>query len=198
MKPTKGYRQALKLVREFHDTRKLYTGRYIRFYAKNIKEMIDLYGCKTLLDYGSGKGQQWVTPFDWDGNGFADDTGLPTLQEHLGVEVVRYDPGVQGIDVLPERKFDIVICTQVLGAIPGADIPWVVDRMCSKADKAVFIGEAGGATKKRFFNDIKDILPGDWGYMDYVNAIIEGHRARPNLPLWFRWRSIKEVLRVFG
>lgn len=188
--PTNDYHSVLNIVKEFHKRKKLYSGKFIRFYVQNIKQLIDELGCKTMLDYGCGKGMQWVTPFDPKLRGFIEEGegGIP-LEKFLGVKVTKYDPGVAEFSKEPEGKFDLVICTQVLGAIPARDIPWVVARMFSFAKKAVYVGEAGGATKKRWFTKYTDVLPGQWEAHDYENAVKGAASQFPGIPAWFRWRS---------
>ena len=131
MKPSPAYLAALEASKEIHKG-KQFTGKFLRPHAPFIKEIIDRLGCKTVLDYGCGKGQQyeWVIP----------STGQ-TIEEFWGVKVTKYDPAYAPFAKEPEGKFDLVICTQVLGAIPESDREWIVDRLYRKASKALYISE---------------------------------------------------------
>lgn len=91
----------------------------------SIGDTMQKLGCKSVLDYGAGKGH---------------------IQEYFhvgdlwGVSYVPYDPTVPGRDVLPEGKFDAVIATDVLEHIPEEDlVEWVVDEVFGKANKIVFV-----------------------------------------------------------
>lgn len=138
MEPTKAYDEALEASKRIHKG-KAFTGKFLRPHAIYIKEIIDRLGVKTILDYGCGKGHQyeWVIP----------STGQ-TIEQFWGVEVVKYDPAYPKFDREPSGSFDLVICTQVLGAIPVSDHGWVIDRLYSLADKALYVSERLGEARK--------------------------------------------------
>ena len=129
--PSQAYLAALEASKEIHKG-KQFTGKFLRPHAPFIKEIIDRLGCKTVLDYGCGKGQQyeWVIP----------STGQ-TIEQFWGVSVTKYDPAYPPFAQEPVGKFDLVLCTQVLGAIPEGDRGWVVDRLYALAKKALYISE---------------------------------------------------------
>lgn len=130
-KPSPAYLAALEASKEIHKG-KQFTGKFLRPHAPFIKEIIDRLECKTVLDYGCGKGLQyeWVIP----------STGQ-TIEQFWGVKVTKYDPAYPPFATEPKGKFDLVICTQVLGAIPVSDREWIVDRLYSLAGKAIYISE---------------------------------------------------------
>lgn len=132
MKPSPDYLRALELSKEQHRESKTYSGKFVRPYRGEIAAIITRLGCKTALDYGCGKGLQysWVSP-----------EGL-TLEQFWGLEVQKYDPAHPDFDTEPVGSFDIVICSHVLNVIPLPDLDWVIDRLYSLADKAVFIVNA--------------------------------------------------------
>lgn len=194
--PSKDYYEVLNTVRAFHEAKKLYTGRFIRFYVGSIKKLIDELDCKTMLDYGCGKGHQWVEPYD-PKKGFYNPERMPDvepfgqpLDQYLNVQVTKYDPGVKEFERQPQGKFDIVVATQVIGAIAQADMQWAVDHMFSLANKAVLIGERGdgGNTKKRFFDKVKHLLIHDWTYEDYANLLRVAGTKYTKIQGWFDWR----------
>ena len=129
--PSPAYLAALEASKEIHKG-KQFTGKFLRPHAPFIKEIIDRLGCKTVLDYGCGKGQQyeWVMP-----------NAGTTIEQYWGVAVTKYDPACAPFAKEPVGKFDMVICTQVLGAIPVSDIEWVVNRLYSLSKKALYISE---------------------------------------------------------
>lgn len=156
--PSPAYFAALEDSRRIHKG-KSFTGKFLRPHAPFIKEIIDRLGCKTVLDYGCGKGQQyeWVIP----------STGQ-TIEQFWGVPVTKYDPAYPPFAKEPEGKFDLVICTQVLGAIPAGDRQWVIDRLHSLAAKALYVSERLGEARKIIGNNE---LRGDWDIADWARAL---------------------------
>ena len=129
--PSPAYIAALEASKEIHKG-KQFTGKFLRPHAPFVKEIIDRLGCKTVLDYGCGKGQQyeWVMP-----------NAGTTIEQYWGVSVTKYDPAYEPFAKEPEGKFDLVICTQVLSTIPILDIDWVIARLLWYATKAVYVSE---------------------------------------------------------
>ena len=148
MNPTPAYHAALEASKQVHKG-KQFTGKFLRPHAPFIKEIIDRRGCKTVLDYGCGKGQlyEWVIP----------STGQ-TIEQFWGVTVTKYDPAYPPFANEPEGTFDLVLCTQVLGAIPVSDLPWVLDdEINGRARHAVYISERLGEPRKQLGNN--DLRP---------------------------------------
>lgn len=54
------------------------------------------------------------------------------------VHWVNYDPGIPGIDEIPERKFDLIVSSDVLEHVEPAQIGDVVKWMKEHAEKAMF------------------------------------------------------------
>jgi hypothetical protein len=148
--PSRHYFDALQRTKE-HQIRckNSFTGRFLFRYADHLKTVIDEFECKTLLDFGCGKGEQWRRR-DEDGE---------TLAEWLGVVPTLHDPAWPKYEQEPKGTFDIVVCTQVLGCIPEVDIPWFMGRLAGHASEAIFIGQREGGTKKALHNDMKSVMP---------------------------------------
>lgn len=70
-----------------------------------VASLIRQMGCSEILDYGCGQSQ------------LAD-----VLEKKLNVFVYKYDPAIAKFSILPTRKFDFVICTDVLQHIPIKDL----------------------------------------------------------------------------
>lgn len=162
VEPSRRYFEALELTRNFHATQKTFTGRFLLHYVRELKQVIDELGCKTLLDYGCGKGRQWNEPMEENG---------PMLADLLGVTSTLYDPGWPAYEKEPTGKFDIVVCTQVLGSIPIADLPWAVDRLHSFATKAVFVGERLGKVKKLIHIHMRKEMPHEWTHDQWAAVL---------------------------
>jgi hypothetical protein len=178
--PSPAYVEALDATKRFHATNNRYTGRFLFRYAANLGRVIDKHECKTMLDYGCGKGVQYEKPFMGQ-----------ALEDWLSVEVTKYDPAWPAFAEEPQGQFDIVVCTQVLGAIPISDIPWVVDRLHGFAAKAVFVGERVSTNpRKKLHAHMADQMAGQWEAEQYREAI----RRDGSVPTYFSSRgNLEEV-----
>lgn len=158
-KPSAAYATALEASKEIHKG-KSFTGKFLRPHAIYIKSIIDRLGCKSILDYGCGKGLQyeWVIP----------STGQ-TIEQFWGVSVTKYDPAYPPFAGEPNGRFDLVICTNVLGAIPVADLSWVIDRLYVLAGKALYVSERLGEARKQLGDNA--LRPSDWTDDDWKDAL---------------------------
>lgn len=126
-----------------------FDGRSLRPQVARIKRMIDATGAQTLLDYGSGKGQQYdPKPIEIPGEGRWD-----SVIDCWGVdEVTCFDPAYPPYSDFPTGKFDGVISTDVLEHCPEEDIGWIVNEMFAFASKFVFATIACYPAQKRLPN----------------------------------------------
>lgn len=132
------YNESVKRGAKFQRENKSWDGKDAWRYHRPIKDVVKKYGCKTLLDYGCGKGTQWA-----QSTCFWPSIETQTFEEYLNLDSVYcYDPCIPKVAVLPpaDIKFDIVICTQVLTYIPDDDIVWVKQLLQQHAGRACFIG----------------------------------------------------------
>lgn len=160
------YDESVRLGREFQENNKSWTGYDVVKYQKCIKDLVDLYGAKTILDYGCGKGLQYKEQLPYGGGAGVD---LPkdqwkTFDKYLDVTVYCYDPCVAEFDQLPAEgtKFDGVICTQVLNSIPDTDMTWVRERLESYAKQFCFVGvnfQREAKSKKSMYDPAHFQLP---------------------------------------
>lgn len=159
--PGTDYHRALAATRQHHRQHKTFSGRFLFRYLDDVKMIIDQHGCKTMLDYGCGKGIQYEQPMD---------SGEMIL-DFLGVEITKYDPGVPRFNIEPRGKFDLVICTQVLGSIPKSGLPWVVDRLYGFASKAIYVAERLRPVKKQLHKHMESAMPREWMHEDWANLL---------------------------
>lgn len=165
------YYVALDESKRHHASSKTFSGKFLRPHAPFIKEIIDRFGCTSILDYGCGKGVQYT----WRN---ADPTGsIPvgmTIEEFWGVDVTKFDPAYPPFAAEPTGAFDLVICTHTLGSIPTADLPVIVDRLFGLAGKALYIAEKIGAVKKDVLSR-PDRHPIGWGRNQWIAALTRAH-----------------------
>lgn len=111
-----------------------FSGVSIYAYVDELEPLIKETGAKSLLDYGCGKGRQYV-----EGN-IQDLWGgiMPTL----------YDPAVEGIDAKPEGQFDGVFCIDVLEHIPEDELDGVIQEVLDYANMWVFFSICCTPAKK--------------------------------------------------
>ena len=115
---------------------KMFPGQSLLAQAARIKALIELTHSEEVLDYGSGKGLQYMPMGINIGGKKSDYKSIPEFW-HIK-KLVCYDPGYQPFSTLPVREFDGVICTDVLEHCPEEDIDWVVNELFRFAKKFVF------------------------------------------------------------
>lgn len=181
------YRRALGEAKAHHASSKTYSGKFLRPHAPFIKEIIDRLGCKSVLDYGCGKGKQ----YEWVSHG--DEASIPkgqTIEQFWGVDVCKYDPAYPPFELLAPGYFDLVICTHVLGSIPKADLADVLHLIFNRAGKAVYIAEKIGPVGKEVFSE-PDLMPRGWS-TGLWRATIAGERriiGREKVETWVATRE---------
>jgi len=135
------YQESVAQGSEFQKHNKSWAGYDVIKYQKKIRDLVQRYDARTILDYGCGKGMQYQERLPY-GDPDQPESEWQTFDQYLGVTVVKYDPCVPGFRRRPGKlkRFDGVICTQVLNSIPDDDIPWVRDLLETYATKFCFIG----------------------------------------------------------
>ena len=155
--PSPRYQRLLALYREMHREGEVhlgippdqtFPGKSLPPQAGHIRRLIAATGAKTLLDYGSGKGGQYL-PMPWRDEG---GTVYPDIPAWWGVEVRCYDPAYPKFAALPEGEFDGVISTDVLEHCPEEDLSWIVGELFGYARRFVFANVACFPARKRLPN----------------------------------------------
>ena len=110
-----------------------FDGKSLEPWIKNIKKIINNTDSKSILDYGCGKAKYYNNRIQIDSleyNG---------LSDYWGIEETKlFDPGVEEYESYPNKKYDGVICTDVLEHIYKADLDSVVKDIFSFSKKFVF------------------------------------------------------------
>ncbi len=117
--------------------------------ARRIKRLIERTGACTILDYGSGKGQQYeISPVRIEGEG-----QWSNLLDYWEVGAIRcYDPTYAPFSELPTARYDGVICTDVLEHCPEEDVGWILEEIFGFAGRFVFASVACYPARKRLPN----------------------------------------------
>ncbi len=124
----KYYDTLLKSI-NFHNKSVNWSGDGSYQYVEPLKSIINQYECRTMLDYGCGKGDQYT------------DDPLTDFSKLIGVDSYSlYDPAYEKYNILQEGIWDIAICLDVLPFIPEEDIPTVKELLLSRSNKKVVIG----------------------------------------------------------
>jgi len=114
-------------------------------HLQDIKRLILQTGAGSILDYGSGKGTQYLPQ-----NIRQDGRQWDSVQDYWDVDYVHcYDPCYKPFSDLPAGKHDGVISTDVLEHCPEDDVPWILEEMFSYARKFVFATIACYPARKR-------------------------------------------------
>ena len=93
---------------------------------KDIPDIIKKYKIRSLLDYGCGRGTLWKALNEKR-------HGIAARLRYTG-----YDPCLPGHDKLPEGKYDLITCTDVLEHIEPEFLDNVLGHIFSLASKIVF------------------------------------------------------------
>ncbi len=102
-----------------------FSGYSIKACVGDITELVRELGTTRLLDYGSGKGMQYLVKRvheQWGG-----------LLPHC------YDIGVKQLSKRPKGKFDGIICTDVMEHIEVADVPVILAEIFGYAAPRAFV-----------------------------------------------------------
>lgn len=175
--PSHRYLELLTLYRQLHEhgneqegiaPQDMFPGESVIHHLAKIKELINKTGAKSLLDYGAGKGFQYLVPYNINGQRFEN------LQEFWQLQQIsQYDPAYVPLSKLPAGKFDGVICTDVLEHCPEEDVPWILDEIFSYAEKFVYGNIACYPAKKTLPNGENahcTIKPTQW-WLEQMNAL---------------------------
>ena len=139
MEPSQEYYDAVAKGTHFQNTQSAWAGYDAKNYAEEIKCLRKHHQARTLLDYGCGKGHLYTHK-------------TPTFDEMTGFRsCYLFDPCVEDYKKPPRsnRKFDAIICLQVIRHIPDQDIPWLKEYFEKTAKKFVLIGEFHPTIKQK-------------------------------------------------
>jgi len=137
--PSVQYKKLLEEYTQIHKVSdRMFNGRSLVKFTDIIHSFIEKNNCKTLLDYGCGKGHLYTDEFSTVTDQL--DKSLPEVWDLNSYSL--FDPGYEEHKELPREMFDCVISTDVLEHVPETDLIWILDEIFSYADKMVFLNIA--------------------------------------------------------
>ena len=110
-----------------------FDGKSLAPWIQHLKKLISNSNSKTILDYGCGKAKYYNNQIHLGGKYYKGVT------EYWGLEEVKlFDPGVEEYQNYPIKKYDGVICTDVLEHVAIEDLDNVVKDILDFSNKFVF------------------------------------------------------------
>ena len=175
--PSSMYLESINLYKTIHNegekardlhSEDIYPGYSLIQWIKDIKKLIDTTNSEDILDYGSGKGNQYAVPVQ-----SSDGKQWRNIQEYWNVdEIYCFDPGYESFNQLPKTSFDGVVATDVLEHCPVEDMRWILEEIFSFSNKFVFANIAcypARTTLPNSKNAHCTILPAAWWKMIIPN-----------------------------
>lgn len=124
--------------KSMHKNPKRFLGLTTQHHIELIANLIKRHNANSLLDYGSGKGMQYLNRRIHESWG--------------GILPHCYDPGVFGIHKKPQQKFDGVICCDVLEHIPELLIEETILELSEFSEKFIYANIALSPAGKKLPN----------------------------------------------
>ncbi len=116
-----------------------------------IKEIIKTTNTRSLIDFGCGKGFLYNNKFKIGEDEFENLSDFWEIND-----IFLYDPGVERFSIYPKKKYDGIVCTDVIEHIPESDVINFIDKLFKLSDKFIFFVIATVPASK-YFDDGKNI-----------------------------------------
>jgi hypothetical protein len=145
LKPSEDYYDLLDSYKELHKEEGKFRGISLVPLVPTLYNIINKNNCKTLLDYGCGK----AIPYS---KKECKSIGLKKpVQELCNLDSFDlYDPAYPKYDKLSKKKYDIVVCTDVMEHIAEQDIDYVLKDILEHSKKTVFLNISCQLALKHF------------------------------------------------
>ena len=145
MKPSQEYHDLIDSYKVLHQEEGKFKGISLVPLVPTLMSLVKENNCKTLLDYGCGK----AIPYDKDRCKEVD--LRHPIQKLCNLKSFDlYDPAYEKYATLPNKKYDIVVCTDVLEHIAEQDIDYVLTEILSHSKKIVFLNISCQPALKHF------------------------------------------------
>ena len=140
-----------------------------------IKEIIKINNANSILDFGCGKAFLYSNKFKIGDNEFKN------LSDFWGIEnIFLYDPGVEKFSTYPNKRFDGIICTDVIEHIPEKDVMNFIDELFKLSNKFIFFVIATIPASK-YFDDGKNIHLTLKSQAEWENIFKDFKKKYPNI-----------------
>ena len=134
MQPSQDYYDLIDSYKKLHEQEGKFKGISLIPLVPTLMKIVKDNDCKTLLDYGCGK----AIPYDKERCKEVDLRN--PIQELCSLESFDlYDPAYEKYATLPDKKYDIVVCTDVLEHVAEQDLDYVLTQILSRSNKVVFL-----------------------------------------------------------
>ena len=145
MKPSQEYHDLIDLYKVLHQEEGKFKGISLVPLVPTLMSLVKENNCKTLLDYGCGKA------IPYDKNRCKEVDLRHPIQKLCNLKSFDlYDPAYEKYATLPDKKYDIVVCTDVLEHIAEQDIDYVLTEILSRSKKIVFLNISCQPALKHF------------------------------------------------
>ena len=145
MKPSQEYHDLIDSYKVLHQEEGKFKGISLVPLVPTLMSLVKENDCKTLLDYGCGK----AIPYDKDRCKEVD--LRHPIQKLCNLKSFDlYDPAYEKYSKLSKKKYDIVVCTDVLEHIAEQDIDYVLTEILSRSKKIVFLNISCQPALKHF------------------------------------------------
>ena len=145
MIPSQEYHDLIDSYKVLHQEEGKFKGISLVPLVPTLMSLVKENDCKTLLDYGCGK----AIPYDKDRCKEVD--LRHPIQKLCNLKSFDlYDPAYEKYATLPDKKYDIVVCTDVLEHIAEQDIDYVLTEILSHSKKIVFLNISCQPALKHF------------------------------------------------
>ena len=124
MQPSQDYYDLIDSYKKLHEQEGKFKGISLIPLVPTLIKIVKDNDCKTLLDYGCGK----AIPYDKERCREVDLRN--PIQELCSLESFDlYDPAYEKYAILPDKKYDVVVCTDVLEHVAEQDIDYVLTKI---------------------------------------------------------------------
>lgn len=183
MLPNEEFENLNNQYKLLHSNVNVWQESWTEYHAPKIQSLLNEFSCKTILDFGSGKGNQY----------HIDKVHMKFFN---GIMPCLYDPGVIEYELLLNDKFDCVICTDVLEHIPEHLLNIIIEQIYSRSERCVYLGINNSPSQSKLPNG-KDVhltrKTGPWwiqklipfaskhtklhtyGMLGYCDAVFDSH-----------------------
>ena len=145
MKPSQEYYDLIDSYKILHQEEGKFKGISLVPLVPTLMSLVKENNCKTLLDYGCGKA------IPYDKNRCKEVDLRHPIQKLCNLKSFDlYDPAYEKYATLPDKKYDIVVCTDVLEHIAEQDIDYVLTEILSRSKKIVFLNISCQPALKHF------------------------------------------------